>query len=201
MEPEKVFIFYSEHKQPEILDFYAEGIAYLKESEIDTDIVDIDEDKETAREHDVITTPTIIVKTNNETYSYLGLVDGMMHVLMQDAYGMSVLHEIGFREGKETVDRFADDEDVRDDVADAVTELDVESADITTFDRDAQTVELALTPGADEEQLDGVHTYIKAFLNGLFSKLFDTSITIDEKTCVLEGDDQCSMVITGDDEK
>lgn len=198
MEPEKVFIFYSEHKQPEILDFYAEGIAYLKESEIDTDIVDIDEDKKKAREHDVITTPTIIVETNNETYSYLGLVDGMMHILTQDAYGMSVLHEIGFRDGKEVADRF-EEEAGRNDIADAVTELDVESAEVATFDHDALTAELSLIPNDDEDQVKGVHNYVKAFLDGLFSELFDTSITIDEETCVLEGDDQCSMVISGNE--
>jgi len=68
-----VRIFYSSTTEPELLVFYSDGISYLKDSNVDVQIIDISEEPDKAREFDVTTTPTVSVEKNGEIHKEFGV--------------------------------------------------------------------------------------------------------------------------------
>ncbi len=69
-----VRIFYSSKTEPELLVFYADGISYLKDSDIDVKIIDVAEEPEEARKRDVNSTPFVLVEKNGEKQEEIGVV-------------------------------------------------------------------------------------------------------------------------------
>ncbi len=69
-----VRIFYSSTTDPELMVFYSDGISYLKDSDVELDIIDIAEEPEKAREFDITTTPTVLVEKDGEIHKEFGVV-------------------------------------------------------------------------------------------------------------------------------
>ena len=75
------WVFYSSRTEPELLTFYADGLAYLKDQGVELKIVDVAEDKEKAKEFDVRSTPTVILGRNGEElerYEVVSYLDGIL---------------------------------------------------------------------------------------------------------------------------
>ncbi|MFP4052017.1 MAG: hypothetical protein ACLFVB_09805 [Thermoplasmata archaeon] len=68
-----VRIFYSSTTETERLVFYSDGISYLKDADVDVQIIDISEEPEKAREFDVTTTPYVSVEKGGEIHQEYGV--------------------------------------------------------------------------------------------------------------------------------
>ena len=80
----KVWIFYSSKTEPELLVFYADGLAYLKDNDIETEVVDIAEEADKAKEFDVTSTPTVIVERDGEVSEEFGVVSYLSGMLEKE---------------------------------------------------------------------------------------------------------------------
>lgn len=80
----KVWIFYSSKTEPELLVFYADGLAYLKDNDIEMKVVDIAEDPDTAREYDVTSTPTVLIEEEGEIEEEFGVVSYLNGILEKE---------------------------------------------------------------------------------------------------------------------
>lgn len=179
MAERKVWIFYSSRTEPELLDFYSEGIEYLKQSDIDAEIVDITEDKDTAQEHGITATPVLLVKHGDETNKHFGVVSGLHQILQEDLYGRSILHKLGFKEGRdaaEGIDPDAEDavEQLEDAVASRLQDRDVTAVDIGTYRPSENTAEIAID--IESEEASGDADDFRPFLGGAFTEVFGTGV-------------------------
>ena len=76
-----VWIFYSSTTEPELLTFYADGLAYLKDHNIGLEVIDISEDSKKAKEFGVTTTPTVLIEKNGvekERYEIVSYLNGVL---------------------------------------------------------------------------------------------------------------------------
>lgn len=76
-----VWIFYSSKTEPELLTFYADGLAYLRQQDIEMKVIDISQDKEKTKEFEVKTTPTVIISRDGEElekYEVISYLDGIL---------------------------------------------------------------------------------------------------------------------------
>lgn len=192
----KVLIFYSSKSEPQLLDHYGDTLTYLQETDIEAEIIDVEEEKERAREHDVLSTPAVIVEREQETHRYIGIVDGLKPVLKEDIYGKTLLHQLGFKEGR----RFARDHDLSDAskgvVKDALTSYlgeNITGLELTMFDPDDPAAELVVQPKAGEDT--GWHDTLEEFLGGVFTEVFDTGVMGAESECGLKDHDQCTFTV------
>jgi len=69
-----VRIFYSSTTEPELLVFYSDGISYLKDSDVDVEIIDTSEEPEKAKKFDITTTPTVLVEKDGDIHKEFGIV-------------------------------------------------------------------------------------------------------------------------------
>ncbi len=77
----KVLVFYSSKTEPELLTFYADGLAYLKDQEIELDVIDISENAERAKDFDVVSTPTVLLVKDEEIverYEVVSYLNGIL---------------------------------------------------------------------------------------------------------------------------
>ncbi len=74
MNDKVVRIFYSSTTEPELLVFYSDGISYLKDSDVDVEIIDTSEEPEKAKEFDITTTPTVLVEKDGDIHKEFGIV-------------------------------------------------------------------------------------------------------------------------------
>lgn len=196
---ETVLIFYSSKTEPRLLDFYADSLAYLEESSIDVSIIDVEEDAETARKHDVAATPVVIVETDGDQHRYLGIVDGLKPVLEDDLYGKAILHQLGFKEGR----RLAEQEEVagaEEDVVSKVLEAyfesrDVEQFELTTFDAENRVARVIIIPADQQDSRSNWHGKLEEFLGGFFTEVFSTGVMGVETKCRKKGDDHCAFIV------
>ncbi len=193
-----VLIFYSSKTEPQLLDRYRESITYLKESGIGAEVIDVAEDRSQAREHDVIATPTVIVRDGETEERHLGIVDGLKHVLEDDIYGQSLLHQRGFKEGREFARdhdlQGAGEEQVKDALQAYITTHGMADFELTAFDPQQQVAEGTLTPDPDSDS-QGWHAKLEEFLGGVFTEVFDTGVMCAETQCADDGYDHCAFTV------
>lgn len=80
----KVWIFYSSKTEPELLTFYADGLGYLQEKDIEMEVVDIAENSEKAKELNVKTTPTVLIEKEGEEKERYEIVSYLSGILERD---------------------------------------------------------------------------------------------------------------------
>ncbi|MFW6196339.1 MAG: hypothetical protein ACOCZJ_01585 [Thermoplasmatota archaeon] len=76
-----VWIFYSSKTEPELLTFYADGLAYLKDHDISLEVIDISEDSKKAKKFDVKNTPTVLIEKDGEEkerYEIVSYLNGVL---------------------------------------------------------------------------------------------------------------------------
>lgn len=194
----EVLIFYSSTTEPQLLDRYQESIAYLEESNIDTEVIDVAEKREQAQEHDVIATPTVIVRDGETEERHLGIIDGLKNVLEDDIYGQSLLHQIGFKEGREFAREHnlqgADRDTVEDTLHTHVTAQGMQEVQLTAFDPEECTAEGTVTPDPESESSIW-HTKLEEFLGGVFTEVFNAGVMCAETQCADEGYDHCAFTV------
>ncbi len=83
-EKPKVWIFYSSKTEPELLTFYADGLAYLKDHDIEMDVIDISEDAKKAKELGVSSTPTVLIEEEGEVKEQYEVVSYLNGILERD---------------------------------------------------------------------------------------------------------------------
>lgn len=78
---ETVIIFYSSSIQPGIIDSYADAIHALETDNRSFRIVDIETDKELAKQYNVVTTPTVVVEKEDSIRRHPGMIEGVEEIL------------------------------------------------------------------------------------------------------------------------
>lgn len=76
-----VQIFYSTKTEPELLTFYADGLAYLRDQDIEMEIIDVTEEKKKAKKFEIKTTPTVIISRDGEElerYEVVSYLNGIL---------------------------------------------------------------------------------------------------------------------------
>lgn len=76
-----VLVFYSSKTEPELLTFYADGLAYLKDQDIELEVIDVSEGSERANDFDVVSTPTVLLVKDGEVverYEVVSYLDGIL---------------------------------------------------------------------------------------------------------------------------
>ncbi len=194
---QQVFIFYSSKTEPRLLKMYRDSIDYLEESNIDLEVIDVESDKKTAHEHEVVATPVVIVERETETHRYLGVVDGLQSVLEDDLYGQSILHQLGFKEGRRFASTHdldkADKDTVEQVLKDHLTAQGASEVAVTTFDRDEHVAVCEIVPG-DTDDMHG-HEKLEEFLGGCFTEIFDTGVMGVETQCGQNDHDRCEFTV------
>lgn len=77
----KLWIFYSSKTEPELLTFYADGLAYLKDQDIERKVVDVSESSEKVQEFEVKSTPTVLIEKGGEVmkrYEVVSYLNGIL---------------------------------------------------------------------------------------------------------------------------
>lgn len=80
-EETSVWIFYSSKTEPELLTFYADGLAYLKDHDIEMEVVDVSKDSSKAKDFEVKSTPTVLLEEDGEVkerYEVVSYLDGIL---------------------------------------------------------------------------------------------------------------------------
>ncbi len=194
-----VLIFYSSRTEPQLLDRYRDSISYLQDSDIETTVIDVVEEQERAREHDVIATPTVIVRDGNTEDRHLGIVNGLKDVLSNDIYGQSLLHRLGFKEGREFAREHdlhgADRKQVEDALHSHLTTQGMKDVQVTGLDLEDCTAEGLFTPDEDSKKGQAWHAKLEEFLGGVFTEVFGTGVMGAETKCVDDGYDHCAYTI------
>ncbi len=80
----KVWIFYSSSTEPELLTFYADGLAYLREQEIEMEVIDIAKEKEKAEKFEIKSTPTVLITENEEVIKRYQVVSYLRGILERE---------------------------------------------------------------------------------------------------------------------
>lgn len=80
----KVWIFYSSKTETELLTFYADGLAYLRDQETELEIVDISENTNKAKKFDVKSTPTVLIEKEGKTKKLYEVVSYLNGILKKD---------------------------------------------------------------------------------------------------------------------
>lgn len=194
-----VLIFYSSTTEPRLLDLYRDSLIYLEESSVETEIIDVAEDRERAQENDVIATPTVIVRSDDTEERHIGILNGLKNVLENDLYGRAILHKLGFKEGR----RFAQDhglEDAeQDDIESALQHHLEEKAAVTVqlskFDKEKNIAEGLMKFEFDEDGTSAWHGKMEEFLGGVFTEVFGTGVMGVETECGKEGHEHCTFIV------
>lgn len=80
----KVWIFYSSKTEPELLTFYADGLSYLKEQDVETEVIDITEKRGKAKEYEVKNTPTVLIEVEEEIRKRYKVVSYLKGILEKE---------------------------------------------------------------------------------------------------------------------
>lgn len=197
-EKQEVWIFYSSETEPNVPKLYSEGIAYLHETEIKTHVIDIDKRPELVEKHKIIATPTVLIKKGTVSHKYFGIAKGLKKLLMNDLYGKSILHILGFKEGRELGKkiRFVNVNQLEKELKTLLSRKGIKKFRILKFNKEKKYVKVNLVSGIVrecEKDKTPVCFEIAAFLGGIFTEIFDMGIHFKEIKCMAQGYDCCEF--------
>lgn len=186
-----VRVLYSSLTEPGFPEMYSDKFTYLREMGATVELVDVYENEE--EEADVAGTPVIIVTQDGETKRYFDVHKALRHMAAVDAYGQTILHKIGFEEGRRIGEKLdGNRETIRETLRDvlagrasqvSITEYRPEEADVT--------VEVTLK----DPDPDGECDDISAFLGGLFTAVFGDGVNVVQESCMRQGDSNCRFTV------
>jgi predicted hydrocarbon binding protein len=192
-----VLIFYSSNTEPGIIDFYRESLAYLKESNTKVTIIDVAHDTKKAIRYKIIATPTIVVQTGKKMVRHLGIVSGMKGILKQDLYGKSILHLLGFKEGRtigKKMGKIKNKKQLEQKLNDRLKMQGIEKVHLKLFDRKKHFARLSLVSDQakiHKKSTDPICFDIAACISGIFTEIFNTGAHFKETACIAEGRSEC----------
>ncbi len=200
-EKKEIWIFYSSQTEPDLIKFYSEGISYLQESKIKTHVIDINEKPKAASKYKVIATPVLIIKKGGEVKKYLGVVDGLKNILASDLYGISILHKLGFKEGRNFARKLRLSEETREMgevLSQSLSSRGIVSFNLMEFNPKSVYARVKLVYDSSK-----IHTKSKtdakrelaAFLGGLFTEVFGVGVIARDKEYFDQGDNFCEFEI------
>ena len=96
----EVQLFYSGARELDILNLYEEIIAYLREKNMNFQIIDVDTCPNKTDYLKIIQTPILRIKMSDGEHRYIGLADGFKQLFINDLQGKSILYRLGFKEGR-----------------------------------------------------------------------------------------------------
>jgi len=201
MKTQEVWIFYSGGTEPEIPTLYAEGIAYLHENRIKTHVIDIDKNPEFAEKFKIMATPFLLIKEGKEEHRYIGLVDGLKKLISNDLLGLSILHFLGFRDGRMLARNFdLSKQKERREIEGILKEMlgprGIYDFKLMEFDVIKARAEVALKLKIENEgNIKALCKELSAFLGGIFTEIFGMGVMAEEKRCMSCGDEFCEFEI------
>jgi predicted hydrocarbon binding protein len=198
MAPKKeVWIFYSSETEPELPVVYAAGITYLHESDIKTHVIDVHQHPDVAEKFKILATPAIITKRGRTIHRFLGIVDGLHKLLSIDLGGKSVLHLLGFKDGRALAGRLRipkQKKNIEEALKPLLAARGILHFKIIAFNASEHSIEVSLTselPKQAGKRNALVCTPIAALLGGIFTELLNYGVTFKEKTCLSQGNSAC----------
>lgn len=200
----EVQLFYSGTKDLHILKQYQEGIAYLHEINANVQIIDVDKNPEKAEHFKIMATPALQIKTGGTVHRFIGLADGFKDLLMQDLQGKSVLHLLGFKQGRILGKTLKVDMSKKDEVEQLLQERlsrrGIHKFKLQTYKPHDAYAEASLIPDELIEEHGKSKTPVcfenAAFLSGIFTELFNKEVTAEETQCMTQGYAKCMFKIS-----
>jgi len=195
---QEVLIFYSSYTDPDLLKNYAEGIAYLHDSGITTKVIDVAKHPELAEKHKIMATPTLRIKKGKQVHTYLGIVEGLKRLLFHDLHGKSILHLLGFKEGRELGQhiQFTDRNQLEKDLAQMLSRRGIKKLRLVKFDQKKNYAKLSMVSDLVKElkkSKSPVCFEVVAFLGGIFTELFGRGVHFKEINCLCQGNPCCEF--------
>jgi predicted hydrocarbon binding protein len=194
---QEVWIFYSSESEPELPAVYDQGIQYLQESDIKTHIIDVHKRPELAEKYKIIATPVIIIKKGKEFHKFVGVVDGLRKLLTADFYGKSILHLMGFKEGRVLASRLRlpkEKKKIETSLKSQLREKGISNFKLLEFDLKKNYVKISLTSDLAKEHGKSrtpVCYEIASLLGGIFTEIFGNGMHFEELKCISQGNDFC----------
>lgn len=200
----EVKLFYSGKRESNILKQYEEGINYLHEIDANVQIIDVDKNPEKAEQFKIMATPALQIKTRDTTHKFIGLTDGFKQLLMQDLQGKSVLHLLGFKQGRMLGKTLKVDIKNRSEVEQLLRERlsrrGISKFKLENYRPNDAYAEASLIPDELIEEHGKSKTpagfRIAAFLGGIFTELFNKEVTAEETQCMTQGYEKCMFKIS-----
>jgi len=194
----EIWIFYSESTEPELISFYSQGISYLQESNIKTHVVDVDKNPREAVKHNIFATPVLIIKKGKEISRYIGIVDGLKQLLESDLYGRTVLHTIGFKEGRILIrglDLSMGKRAIEEVLKNKLSSRGIREFKLIEFDSDKMFAKVSLIYDLAINCKTQVCGDVAAFLGGIFTEIFGRGVMARETQCMARGNSFCEFEI------
>jgi predicted hydrocarbon binding protein len=194
---QEVWVFYS--SEVEFPDAYALGIDYLHDSDIKTNIVDVRKHPELAEKHKILATPAILVKKGNEFHKFLGVKDGLTNLLSADLEGISILHSLGFREGRDLGKGLTAPKKrgkIEAELKSALIPQGISNFKLVEFDVNKHHAKISLSSDLAKRHKKSKAPEcfdISALLGGIFTEVFDKGTHFREMKCMSQGNDFCEF--------
>ena len=202
-EKQEVWVFYSGERESDLLRFYGEGIAYLHDSGIKTHTIDVMKNPELAEKHKIIATPVLLIKKDEEKHKYVGIIDGLKQLLMNDLYGLSVLHALGFKEGRQLARKLelagrGEKREIEQTLKENLGSRGIHDFTLLEFNLKKRYAKVSLKSEFAKEHWKSETTVcmeISSFLGGIFTEIFDVGVLATEENCIAQGFDYCEFEI------
>ena len=200
----EVKLFYSSKRELNVLKQYEEGINYLHEINANVQIIDVDKNPEKAEQFKIMATPALHIRTNLTNQSFIGLSDGFKQLLIQDLQGKSILHLLGFKEGRALGRTLKVDVKNRNEVEQLLKERlslrGIYKFKLEIYKPNDAYAEVSLIPDEMVEEHGKTKTpagfKIAAFLGGIFTELFKKEVIAEETSCKKQGYEKCIFKIS-----
>jgi predicted hydrocarbon binding protein len=200
---QEVWIFYSSETEPELPVVYAQGIQYLHESNIKTHVLDVYRHPELAEKHKIMATPVIIIKKGKDIHKFVGVADGLRKLLSADLHGKSVLHFIGFKEGRDLGKKLKfpkKKQELEKALKSSLSSRGISNFKLMEFDIKKNYAKISLASDLakeHEKRKEPVCFEVSAMLGGIFTEIFEMGTHFKEIKCIAQGNGCCEFEIMG----
>jgi predicted hydrocarbon binding protein len=196
---QEVWIFYSSETEPELPVVYAQGIQYLHESDIKTHVLDVHKHPELAEKHKIMATPVIIIEKGKEAHKILGVANGLRKLLTADFHGKSILHLLGFKEGRDIAKALKipkKKQEIEKALKSSLNSRGISNFKLIKFDIKKNYARISLTSNLAKEHEKSktpVCFEVSALLGGVFTEIFEKGTHFKELKCTAKGNDCCKF--------
>jgi predicted hydrocarbon binding protein len=187
---QEVWIFYSSETGPDIPDAYAQGIEYLHDSNVKTNIVDVRKHPELEEMHKILATHVMLIKKGKESHKFVGVKDSMTKLLNRDLVGKSILHSLGFRKGRDLAKNLKFPKkklELENVLKSASSPRKINNFTLMEFEVNKNHARIRFTSNLAkelEETKAPVCSEISAMLGGFFTEIFNKGTHFRETKCI-----------------
>ena len=199
----EVLLFYSGAREIDILNLYEEIIAYLREKNMNFQIIDVDTCLNKTDYLKIIQTPILRIKMSDGEHRYIGLADGFKQLFINDLQGKSILYRLGFKEGRLLAEKLQVEknnyEEVEQLLQKKIALKGIYKFKLETYKPKEAYAEVSLISDEMVGEYGKNKTPIcfenAAFLSGIFTELFNKEVHAKETQCMTQGYEKCMFKI------